>query len=468
MSHRTPVRVLSRVGRFTGVTALIAGVMIVSVATPAAVASPSSAPVLRIHRVPAPAAALPLSDQAPRAVTSNVWTQRNEVTGTADTLYGYSVAVSGSTMVVGAPADNSGTGAVFVYAGSGTTWTQEAEVTPNDGTSGDFFGGSVAITPSGTSLTIVVGAESHSTPPLSNEGAAYVYTGSGSSWTKQAELIDPGQAGGDFFGSAVAASPNSVLVAASGENSNEGAVFVYANQRHGFVAKAELTDPGGVPNDSFGSGLAVNAKTMVVGAPGDHGFTGAAYVFKAVRGGWIVKDKLTASNGKGCVTTCSFGYGFVGGDYFGYSVALRGKTLAVGAPFASVPPANDGVGSGSAYVYTGSGSHWTQNAELFVPAEISAHTEDWFGYTTAVSANFSVVATAQYDPQGAFNAPNGAAFVFPKQGGSWPVAATPAKLTAGDGVPGDYFGYGVTTVGTNVVVVGSPYSPNGGLYFFEN
>jgi len=447
--------------------ALVSGMMIVAVATPAAHAAPSAS-FLRIHRTPTPSAVGRLTTQVPKAVTGNVWTQHNEVTGNANTLYGYSVAVSGSTMVVGAPYDNAGTGAVFVYTGGGTAWTQVAEVTPNDGTTNDFFGGSVAITPSGPSLTIVVGADGHSTSPLVDEGAAYVYTGLGSTWTKQVELIDPGQASNDFFGSSVAASPNSVLVAASGENTNEGAVFVYANQTHGFVAKAELTDPGAVPNDSFGFGLAVSGRTMVVGAPGDHGFAGAAYVFTSVRGGWIVKDKLTASNAEGCVTTCSYAYGYVGGDYFGYSVALRGKRLAVGAPFASVPPAADGVGSGSAYVFTGSGSHWTQNAELFVPAEIAAHSEDWFGASTALSSNFSVVATAQYDPQGAFNAPNGAAFVFPKQGGTWPVAATPAELTASDGVPGDYFGYGIATVGPNVIVVGSPYSPNGGLYFFQN
>jgi len=381
-----------------------------------------------------------------------IWLQKNEITGASNGLYGYAVAVSGSTMVVGAPEENE----VFVYTGSRTSWTQEAVLTASDGTPSDFFGDSVAI----TSNSIVVGDEQHG--PLTDEGAVYVFSGGGYSWTQQAEFIDPGKAANDFYGANVAASGTSFVAAASGENGNTGAVFVYTNTyMNTWVQKDELTDPPDIANDSFGFGLAVNGNMMVVGAPGTNGFTGAAYAFQQIHGGWVNRATLSPPNGEGCVTTCAAGYGLVGGDYFGYSVAVNyhNRTVAVGSPFASVPPAPDGVGPGTVYVYKGAGGHVTLQQEL--NPEAPGH-NDWFGFNVAVSNNSSVVVNAPYDPAGIAT---GAAFVFPKQA-NW---STDSKLVGTDSVPGDYFGWeGLTTISTNEVIVGSPYSPDGGLYFFRN
>jgi hypothetical protein len=81
---------------------------------------------------------------------------------------------------------------------------------------------------------------------------------------------------------------------------------------------------------------------------GNDGSAGGAYVFGEVHGGWVKQATLTAASGDGCLTTCSSSPGYVGGDSFGTAVATSGRTIVVGAPYESVPPAPDGVGTGTA------------------------------------------------------------------------------------------------------------------------
>ena len=461
-------QLVTRGMRRVGVMALIVGMtgtFVAVGATSAAGAAPAGLSS-RLHPVPGPASSL--GDRAPnllRPETSSGWHQVNELNGSASSELGFSIAVSGSTMVVGAPYDNSGIGAAYVYTGSDSTWTERAELTPQGGVYEDGFGISVAIVGS----TIVVGSYCHSAQPSNScEGAAYVFTGSGASWTQVAELDDPGMTAGDYFGFGVAETPTSILVGASGENSNAGAVFTYEFRDGGWSEVAEIKDPTNTADDSFGFALAVSGHTMVVGAIGYDSFAGAAYVFSEVRGVWVEEARLTASNGEGCVNTCGYGYNYIGGDYLGYSVAVHKKTIVLGAPYASIPAAPDGVGPGTAYVLTGSGATWTQKSELSDPEEMATDNDDDFGSTVGVSSNGTVVANAPGDPQGYdSNVSIGAAFVFASDGGTWP-SANPTELTAADGADGDYFGYGLATIAGRYIVIGSPYSPDGGIYFFKS
>jgi hypothetical protein len=448
-------------------------VAVLGAATPAAHAA-TGVPVSRLNRLPLRPGGGAGARSRPAEVTAGgarVWGQAAEITGASDSLFGFSEAVSGDTMVVGAPYDNSGTGAAYVYAGSGSTWTQEAELTPSDGVANDTFGISVAL----TSTTIVVGAECHSATAPSCEGAVYVFQGSGSTWNQVDETQDPGQTADDYFGWPLTMTGDSIMVSATGENSNAGTVFVYDLDGSAVAPGPVLDDPGNAPNEEFGFGIAVTAKTLVVGAPGVPGastgaFTGAAYVYDETGGIWpsVPSATLAASNGEGCVSTCSNSFGYVGGDNFGDAVAVKGATLVVGAPYASVPtPAADGVGTGSAYVFHLSGRVWTQSDELYDPAEATAAAENWFGYQVAVLGRSSFMVSAPYDPRGAFNNATGAAYVFSRKGGTW--TTYPTELTALDGAAGDYFGYdGLTTIGRKYVLVGSANSPDGGLYIFRH
>ena len=280
------------IGRCIGVLALIAstmGALVVSAAPAAQAASRASAPGLNhvpriFNRLPMPAAASSRAAQA--AAAARTWSQKNEIsdpnTAGCSTLYengwlclfGYSVAISGHTMVVGAPGDNctdytngyTCVGAVYVYTGSGKHWTETAELKPPEGDVDDpgvpieLFGWSVAL----TSNTIVVGAPCYSTAPPTGpcSGVAYVYTKSKSHWTTGAILTDPtlSAATNDYFGWQVAIPSKSlVTVSAFGYNSQEGAVFAY-NLNNTSNPPEELADPGGVDGDWFGNSLAVSGR----------------------------------------------------------------------------------------------------------------------------------------------------------------------------------------------------------------
>ncbi|MGB7051051.1 MAG: hypothetical protein WBG41_05735 [Acidimicrobiales bacterium] len=445
--------------------------------------------------------------QAAAAAARRGWNQASELPSpnpSYDSAFGYSVAVSGDTMVVGSQGANNDNGAAYVFTGSGSSWTYATTLSPAGVTLNDClstsnvceeFGASVAI----TSGTIVVGAFGAG----ANDGAAFVYAGSGSSWTQQAVISDPGQTANDDFGIAVAISSSStIMVGAFGENSYDGAVYVYNKGGSGWPTSPSdtLTAPGpeGAPGygELFGLSLAVSSTTMVIGAPGDPGATspvpancnatasagcatGAAYVYKEVRGDWIEQAKLTASNGEGCDMTCSDGADSMGGDYFGWSVAIQGKRVAVGAPWATAPSPPSSTGpepdgsytsyapdcTGTVYAFTGSGASWAQKDELYDPAEVTNGGSDWFGYNVALLGK-SIVATAPYDGPNAA----GSAYVFLGESGTW--ATYPTQLTASNGAGNVNFGYGspaLATIGSKYVAVGAPYfSGEQAVYIFHD
>ncbi len=480
-----------RAGRFIGVLALIAGTISVSVlgvATPAADAA-TRVPTPKLDRLPAAAAAA-LSSRAAReaeaAAARRGWTQASEVTspeGPSDDSFGYAVAISGTTMVVGSQGADNDLGVAYVFTGSGSTWTYATTLNP-DGVTNDNctpvcqeFGQSVAL----SSGNIVVGAPGMG---ANGAGAVFVYH-NGAGYAERTELNDPGQVTGDYFGDPVAVSSNAILVAADQENAGEGAVYAYDPSTFAMTEVPE--PPGAVSGDGnyLGVGLAISGSTLVVGAPGTPGtltsepevpgypansgeaYTGAVDVYTGSGTSWAYQHTLVASNGEGCLNDCAD----VGGDWFGYSVAIKGKTVAVGAPWATAPsppsttgPEPDGGTSdapsstGTAYVFKESGTTWTQKAELYDPAEVTAGNQDWFGLDVAMLGASSLVVTAPYD-----SSVGGAAFVFAGHRSGWPTY--PTELTALNGSSGEGLGYeGLATVGSNYAVVGDP---GVGVYFFK-
>src|SRR6202023_3439997 len=123
---------------------------------------------------------------------------------------GSSRAISGATVVVGASNKNSNTGAAYVFGRSGTAWSQQAELTASDAAVNDCLGWSVAISGS----TVVVGAPNKK----SNTGAAYVFVGSGTAWSQQGKLTASDAAVNDTFGWSVAISGSTAVVGAPGHS----------------------------------------------------------------------------------------------------------------------------------------------------------------------------------------------------------------------------------------------------------
>ena len=244
--------------------------------------------------------------------SGGTWTQQAELTasdGAANDQFGWSVAVSGSSAVVGAPGHMVGSnvlGAAYVFAQSGTTWGQQAELTSSDGAANDKFGSSVAV----DGNTAVVGAVGHMVGLNVDQGAAYVFVPSGSTWSQQAELIASDGAAGDYLGSTVSVSGSTALAGTwlhtVGSNVEQGAAYVFVPSGGNWSQQAELTAADGARYDGFGVSVAVSGSTALAGAPnhkvGSNPAQGAAYVFLSLT---VTLSPTSLSFGNQAVETTS-------------------------------------------------------------------------------------------------------------------------------------------------------------------
>lgn len=202
--------------------------------------------------------------------------------------FGSSVAVCGETVMVGAPGADGSEGVVYVFTRAASGWSEQAALTDPGARGGDQFGGSLAI----SGRTAVIGA------PGSGSGAgdAYVYALTGSGWTQRAELTDPAADPGDSFGSSVALSGTTALIGAPRTDSSTGAAYVFHRTRAAWSEQAALTASDPAADHEFGYAVALAGTTAVIGAPGGLPITdlpGSAYVFRPSASGWSQQDELT-------------------------------------------------------------------------------------------------------------------------------------------------------------------------------
>src|SRR6266540_2518832 len=299
------------------------------------------------------------------------WSQQAKLTASdaaAGDIFGFSVAVTGDTDVVGASGDNMLAGSAYVFVRSGTSWSQQAKLTASDAAASDTFGLSVAV----SGDTAVVGAISDDTDAGPDAGSAYVFVRSGTGWSQQAKLTASDAASGDRFGDAVGISGNTVVVGASDAASDAGSAYVFVRSGTSWSQQAMLTASDAAASDLFGRSVAVSGDTAVVGAISDDTDAGpdagSAYVFVRSGTGWSQQAKLTASDA-------------ASGDRFGDAVGISGDTAVVGAQF------GDTI-AGSAYVFVRSGTSWSQQAKLTAS---DAAAFDFFGAAVAISGDTVVV-----------------------------------------------------------------------------
>lgn len=423
--------------------------------------------------------------------------------------FGWSVAIDGDTIVIGAPFENSSatgvngnqanngapdSGAAYVFVREGMNWVQQAYLKASNTSANDLFGWRVAI----SGRTVVVGAvfeDSSATGVNGNQGnnsatdsgAAYVFVREGTNWVQQAYLKASNTGANDHFGFSVAISGDTVVVGADKEDSNatgvdgnqgnnsavnSGAVYVFVRSGTNWSQQAYLKasntggpSPGDSDGDNFGASVAISGDTIVVGAheedsnaAGVNGNqsdnsshqAGAAYVF--VRDGtqWSQQAYLKSSNSGP-------------GDSFGWSVALLGDALVVGAPdeasHATGVNGNQGDNSvpeaGAAYLFVRNGTNWTQEAYLKAS---NPDENDHFGVAVAVLDNLVLVGAAQESSsargvdgdQTDNSAPiAGAAYAFVRNGTNW---TQQAYLKPSNPQPFGEFGISLAVSGHTVVI----------------
>lgn len=344
---------------------------------------------------------------------SGVW---EEVLWKTISDFGGAVGLSGDFIAVGKPRSDTAAhdgGSVVLYerdAGGADSWGQIAEVTASDAVEYGFFGTALAL----DGGTLVVGASLLNTPSGGEEsGAAYVF--------------ERNALTGDW------------------------------------EEVATLKPSAATPFLHFGTSVAVDGATIVVGAPNDSTLgtvgPGSAFVFERDAGGlgpWRQSAELVTDDG------ANF-------DFVGFAVALDGDIALVGAYGDDYLSANR---AGAAYVFERDArgtSQWSQLAKL-IPIE--RHGIDDFGAAVAVTGSFAVVGAIGFEESGAPLLDDfGAAYVYGRNIGGSDNWGAVAQLRAADAARGDQLGFCVTADDTTVLA-GAPYDDSlgfntGAVYVFD-
>ncbi len=330
--------------------------------------------------------------------------------------FGFSVAVSGDAILVGASAadgfETSASGAAYVFRFNGSEWVQEDKLTASDAAGSDYFGSSVSI----HGDVAVVGAPG---VRIATTGKAYVYRFNGAEWIEEAKLLAFDANQQDRFGNSVAISGDVAVIGAYNEGNTgnpwggTGAAYVYRfDQQTGqWNGEGKLISPDPLPGqlDQFGRSVSIrdDAQVMVIGteplsfAPPVP--VGSAYVFRfdpdACRGPecspWIDEAKLVASDGDG-------------GDRFGYAVSISGDVVVIGAwgvfedncPFPLI------CNAGAAYVFRFDETHWNEEAKI---TSTDIQDGDLLGWSVSLNGDTAVIGAFR---DGDAGLDSGSAYIF--------------------------------------------------------
>ena len=328
------------------------------------------------------------------------WTFQQKLTasdGAVFDRFGYSVGISGNTAIVGAHnadiGENGDQGAAYIFVRSGTTWTFQQKLTAtSDGNRSDQFGRSVAI----SAETAIVGAYGNDIGENSNQGSAYIFVRNGTTWTEQQRLLASDGGQGDEFGHSVAISGYTAIIGAHradiGGVSDQGAAYIFAGNGTSWREEQKLTASDGGLNDNFGRAVAISGDTVIVDA---WPYGGLGYIFVRSGTGWTEQQKLLPIDGAIY-------------NLFAKSVAISGDTAIVGAPHAGVDLVGSRSSAGTAYVFVRSGTTWTAQPKL-TATDGASH--DGFGFSVAISGNTAIVGAPGVDRPGGRN--EGAVYVSP-------------------------------------------------------
>ena len=238
-------------------------------------------------------------------------------------------------------------------------------------------------------------------------GNAATVTAGVSSQIVESEIAPTDLTAGQQFGSATAVSGDTLAVGAPGDGTlgaNAGAVYLFVNNNGQWTQQAKLTGSSVVPGDRFGHSVALDGDVLAVGTqPNEtNPFTGryAVYVFRRVNNVWTQEQRL---NGQ----TVAEQYGF------GFSVALSGQTLAVGAITASQSD-NDPNGPGAVIIFRQSGGVWERQLRL-----ISGASPEPGRFGASISLQGDTLAIGEPGPLSNPNFRAGNVYIYVRQGNNW-------------------------------------------------
>lgn len=267
------------------------------------------------------------------------WLQEAKLTaadGSAGDTFGISVALNGDLALVGAPYDDdsaneSGSAYLFRYQGDGS-WLHEAKLTAGDGASGDYLG-----------FVVVLDGEVALLSANKGNTLGYMFRRQADgSWAQESKLTATDATIRNFWGHSVSLSGDVAMAGAVWWDGGvvDGAAYLFRRQGDGsWVQEAKLVSADLVPNDYFGTAVALDGNVALVGAYEDDDLgdsSGSVYLYRRQGdGSWLQEGKLNASDG-------------TAGDRFGHAVSMSAGNVLVGADLDD----DNGVNSGSAYIFS--------------------------------------------------------------------------------------------------------------------
>jgi hypothetical protein len=297
---------------------------------------------------------------------------------------GQSVALSGdgNTALVGGWWDNSFVGAAWVFVRSGNTWSQQgAKLVANDGIDQSSQGASVALSEDGNTAIVGGYSDDNSLGGASYKGAAWIYTRSGTTWTQQAKLTANDGSGGSRLGQSVSLSAdgNTALVGGYQDNGGDGAAWVFTRSGNTWTQQGnKLVGTGGnFSNQGVSVALSADGTTAVIGGSVDSNatvLTGAVWVFTRSGNTWSQQGSKL------------IGTGATGDSEQGAAVAVSadGNTLLSGGII-------DDTQIGATWVFTRSAGVWSQFNSKLVGNDVQNSPEQGFGVALSGNGRTAVV-----------------------------------------------------------------------------
>ncbi|MEN8162870.1 MAG: hypothetical protein ABFS37_01970 [Acidobacteriota bacterium] len=368
--------------------------------------------------------------------TGGVWSQQQKLVATdgeAGDRFGAAVDWCGGMAFIGAPDDNHGmlgidAGSAYIFQLTTGTCFQDEKLLAPDGAISDHFGSSVAI--GGTAL---VGSPFDEGPNVTNTGSAhlYLYDYDGGSWGHEEILYGHWGTGQFFqaFGTAIAVDADTMVVGTPSSEFQSAHVFVRDGD-HWALQQEMFSQQGYFFDDKFGGAVDISGDTMVVGAYNGStsaiDYSGRAYIYiriSTISGPvWELQQILEPSDA-------------ATGQRFGESVTIEGDTVMVGSPERS--------GGGGVYYFSRAGSVWSEDAIL---EATGLEAGDDFGFDVCLSGDLLAVGATGDDDAGD-NA--GAVILFNRPGSLWVEGQ---KLTADTPQINSYFGNAIEIDGSSLIV----------------
>lgn len=346
--------------------------------------------------------------------------------------FGQALALNAERAVVGATGALGGDGGAFIFPRQQAVFASAIAIDTADGGFADRFGAAVANSDTG----LLVGADLDTIYSNSGQGAVYSYEPAGEFSYNLRTRIDSGDGAYlDRYGSAVAVDGDVAMVGAFLEDTiagaDAGAVHWFERVGGIWVRQGRILAPDAAIEDRFGVAIDIDGDRVAIGAYwdviGGRVDQGSVYVFRRNGNAWSLEAKLTAADGRAR-------------DYFGFSLALDGDTLLVGARGASVPF----TAQGAAYIYQFASNAWTEQARLDSP---SLGSSLFFGASVALANGRALIGAPGVSVGGVSGA--GAAYVYELSGSSWPLAGPLFALQARENAA---FGYSVAADHTRFLV----------------